>query len=156
MRVLLIAACIGCLAGCEDSQQAVQAEKARQAAVAAKLVAAKKQFSAFVEEAAKGVQLLHSHPDRDALDQEYQKLQKLLDRASSISPGQETAEDLADYGHRMMNFFDACLSVANYQSKQKDRSPEDARRFIDKTCEGNAGPIEQFIQMMKAKLETKP
>jgi len=150
MRKFLVLTLLCCLAGCEGPERAIEAEKARRAASEAQLAEARQQFSAFIEEATKGAELLESHPDRDAIDAEVKNLQGLLDRASAVYPEHDQAATLADDGRRMMKFFNTCVGMAIHQSKQKDRTPEEARKYIDDTCQGNAGAIRQLIDIMKA------
>jgi membrane-bound lytic murein transglycosylase B len=149
MKALLALLLFCCLAGCEGPGPSLEEEAARKAAAEKKLAEAGKQFAAFIDEAAKGAELLESRPDREAIDAEVKKLQELLDRASSVYPSHDSMSTLADDGRRMMNFFHACLGMAIHQSKRKDIRPEDAKRFIDETCKGNAGAIRQLIEIMK-------
>jgi hypothetical protein len=141
-----------CLTGCEGPGPSDEWEAARKAAGQAKLAEARRQFSVFIEEASKGAALLESHPDREAIDAQIKNLQNLLDGASNVYPEHEKMATAADDGRRMMNFFHACLGMAVHQGKRKDISPEAARKYIDKTCEGNAGAIRQLIEIMKADL----
>jgi hypothetical protein len=118
-----------------------------------KLAEAKQQFSSFLDEAAQGAALLESHPEREAIAQEIKALEALLGRASHVYPTHEKMAELAEQGRGTLKFFDACLGIANVQSKRKDTPPEVAKKRVAWTCDENARAIRQQIDRMRNKLE---
>lgn len=156
MKTLKLAALalIG-VAGCDGLQPPPAApESAAPARVIdeASRAEGRKQFALFLQEAGKAVALLESHPGREALRDTSTRLHDLLSRASDADSSKKT-EELVEEGRTALRYFDAGLKVANYQARRKDVSPEAAKRFIDKTCDGNAPAFRQLIGMLKTKFE---
>ena len=142
-------------AGC-DAMQAPSPprQSAAPAAAASQSTRAegRKQFAAFVLEAEKAVALLESHPSREALRDASTRLHDLLTRAGDADSS-DAMDELVEEGRTALRYFDAGLKVANFQARRKDVTPEAAKRFIDKTCDGNAPAFRQLIGMLKTKFE---
>jgi hypothetical protein len=147
-----------CLAGCDAlkpppaTQETTSPARVIDEAARAE---ARRQFGLFLAEAEKSVALLESHPGREALRDGSNRLHDLLNRATEADRSSDKMEELAEEGRTALRYFDACLKVANYQARRKDVSPESAKRFIDKTCDGNLPPFKQLIGMLKTKFESE-
>jgi hypothetical protein len=148
-RLLLLGVCL--LAGCGDADLPVQSSP-HKTVDAKKLAEAKQQFSAFLDEAAQGAALLESHPDRDAIAKQIKALEELLNRASRVYPSHEKMAELAEQSRGLMKYFDACVGIANYQSKQKDVTAEVAKKRVDWTCDENARAIRQVVNRLRGLL----
>jgi len=157
MRLLLMVVLAGLLVGCEAPGPAPVSPAEKKKAEQARLNEALKQFRAFVDEAAKGVDLLESHPGRDAIKAEIGKLQASLSRAAEVDPNHEKIVPLVEDGRMMMGYFEACLKTADFQAARIDRKEidqEKAQKAIDWACGENAPVVRQLIDRMKGRLGT--
>ncbi len=159
MRALPLIIIAGLLAGCQPPGPPPPSPAEKKKAEQARLAEAQNRFRAFLDEATKGVELLQSHPSRDAIKAEIDKLQAVLSRASEVDPEHEKIVPLVQDGRDMMQFFNGCLKTANYQTaklaskdKPKDFTPEKAQAFIDQACTENVKAIRQLIDQMKERI----
>ena len=149
MRTLLTVSLACALAGCGEAGLPVQSSPPRKVVDAKKLAEAQRQFSMFLDEAARGAALLESHPDRAAIEQQIKVLEDLLGRASRVYPAHERMAELAEEGRDMLRYFDACVGIARVQSQRKDTTPEIAQKRVAWTCDENARAIRELIARMK-------
>jgi hypothetical protein len=147
-----------CLAGCDAPQPAGPAAESSAPAQAedqASRGKARQQYRAFLAEADKAAALLATHPDHDALRDTSTRLHELVNTAGDNAASNDKMAELVEEGRMAIRFFDACLKVANYQARRKDVTPEKAKSYIDKTCDGNLPAFRQSIGMLKTKFESE-
>lgn len=150
MRAWWIVVLVLCLTACDS---APRKKKARKTFDPVKLAAVEKCFNAFFEELAKGVELLQSHPKRDAIRDESTKLHDLLNQAGDAYPANQKITELVEEGRVIMRYFDGALKVANYHAAKKDSTPEKAQHYIDKTVESNLPTLHKATDMLKKDLD---
>jgi hypothetical protein len=144
----------GGLAGCAPTEVPTEAPAAP-TVDQAKLAEARRQFSVFLEEAGRGRALLESHPGRQAIQEEVDKLGGLLNSASAVYPDNPKMAAFADDGRQaLMAYFDACLTIA--KRPLYGATPAVAKKRLDFTCDENARVIRKKIEIMKADLVEPP
>lgn len=155
MRALLLIIVAGLLAGCEPPGPPPPSPAEKKKAEQSRLAEAQNRFRAFLDEATKGVELLQSHPSRDAIKAEIDKLQAALSRASEVDPDHEKIAPLVQDGRMMIGYFDGCRKTADFQAgrvKGKEIDEQQAQALIDKACSLNLPVIRQLIDRMKERL----
>jgi hypothetical protein len=144
----------GSLAGCSSTEVANDTP-ATPTVDPAKLAEARRQFSAFLEEAGRGAALLDSHPDRQKLQEEVDKLAGLLRGASAVYPENPKMAAFADDARQvLLRYFDDTLGIA--KRPLRDTPPAVAKKRLDWTCDENARVIRKKIERMKADLVEPP
>jgi len=150
MRALVIATLICCLAGCgsEPSAPAPSGSKVDQA----KLAKAKAAYTAFLDEAVKGADLLASHPDGDKLEEQIKKLQGLLDQASDVYPDHKRMSEVAMDCKGMIRYFSASLSTIKYHAKSKAPISESVKKRIDEVSDKNADAVRKTVDRTRTEM----
>jgi hypothetical protein len=157
----VFAALVCCVAGCSDKKRPASAYEDPKREQAEKIAAAKKAYSAFVDEAASGVTLLETRPwtnADDALrqmkDQNERLHQKLADAKSKGLSELKKFRDLQTRGESVMKYFGGAIDTADKQVKDcKDSPTESQVTLIAKGCQNNLGAIRTTLDLMKARIE---
>lgn len=155
IRLFLVAIAGLWLAGCDALEPPRHAPEAAPATDETARAEARKQFGLFLAEADRGAAMLAAHPAHDALRDGSRRLHELLERAAEADRSAEKMEELIGNGRIALRYFDACLKVADYQARRKDVDPQKAKKFIDKTCDGNLPPFRELLATMKIQFESE-
>jgi hypothetical protein len=150
-----------CVAGCGGKRLPESAYEDTKREQAEKIAAAKKAYSAFVEEVGNGIKLLEARPWTDATDamrrlkeQNDRMHEKLRDAKSKGLSELKKFRELQMDGDNVMRFFNGPVETTDYQLKERKDSPAERQvALINTACDKNLGAIHKTLDLMKAKIE---